>query len=260
MTYPYGGVSGPSNTEYLPLAAYDSLVGGDLSREYFLTRLPRMQFQAHAGACVAHGFSYPAEAEALHYGQTIQLCRQDLYFGARWFRGWESQDSGCLLPDMARWMREYGCLSEDRKPWNASDVTTWRPPSTLANERRSLTCDYQPMQGTAEAIVSELALGLAVPFAHYVTDGMLNPVNGVERWSANEGRKGAHCRAIVGYTPDKGFLVVNSWKGWGIAHPKMGDTHRESFSWVPTATMTDPRFSFDFHRLSIGLPLEPVDA
>ena len=258
MDYPFGGVRGPSNAEYPTLAAAIHVADGDMTKEYFVSPLPRMQYQAHAGACVAHGFSYAAEAAALQTGSLIQLCRQDLYFGARWLRGWEREDSGCLLPDMARWMWEYGCLSEDRKPWDASDVTTWRPPATLTAERLSLSCKYNPLPQIAAAIVGELALNRAVPFAHYVTNGMLNPVNGVERWSSNEGRKGAHCRAIVGYSPGKGFLVANSWKGWGVPHPTMSLSHRDSFSWVPVETMVHPGFGFDFHRLSQPLPVENV--
>lgn len=261
MTFPFGGVRQPSNPEYRPLAAYwVGEPGIDLTVPRYIDPIPRLQYQSHAGACGAHGFSYAAEADALKAGATVQVCRQDLYFGARWLRGWERQDSGCLLPDMATWMRSYGTLSEDRKPWNPDDVTTWRPPASLTNERRAFTCDYQPMAATVTGIVTELAANRAVPFAHFVTNGMLNPMNGVERWSSNEPRLGAHCRAIVGYHPDRGFLVVNSWQGWGSPHPVKGDTHRDSFTWVSTATMLHPNFGFDFHRLTRGLPVERVDA
>ena len=258
---PFGGVRAPSNPEYRPLAAmFVGDVTIDADQPYYVNPLPRLQYQSHAGACVAHGFSYAAEAEALSRAIVVQVCRQDLYFGARWLRGWERQDSGCLLPDMATWMGQYGCLSEDRKPWNASDVTTWRPDPKWVNERRSLTCKYDPMSATLTGVLTELAANRAIPFAHWVTNGMLNPVNGIERWKASEPRLGAHCRAIVGYDPDTGFLVVNSWRGWGKSHPVLNRTHPDSFTWVPVETMLDPSFSFDFHRLTRPLPVEGVDA
>ena len=261
MDTPFGGVRGPSNPEYRPLAAfYVGDVSIDTTVPRFVSPLPRLQYQSHAGACVAHGFSYAAEAEALARQIVVQVCRQDLYFGARWLRGWERQDSGCLLPDMAVWMRDYGCLSEDRKPWDASDVTTWRPDPKWVNERRSLTCGYVPMSATLTGLLTELDANRAIPFAHWVTAGMLNPVGGVEQWRESEGRLGAHCRAVVGYDPARGFLVVNSWKGWGIAHPNTPGTHRDSFSWVPTKAMLNPAFGFDFHRLTRPLPVEGVDA
>ena len=107
---------------------------------------------------------------------------------------------------------------------------------------------------------ARVAANRAIPFAHWVTNGMLNPVNGIERWKPSEPRLGAHCRAIVGYDPDTGFLVVNSWRGWGKSHPVLNRTHPDSFTWVPVETMLDPSFSFDFHRLTRPLPVEGVDA
>lgn len=255
----FGGLRGPSPSDYRPLAAaWVGDVNIDATVARYVWPLPRLQFQSHAGACVAHGFSLAAEAAALVGGATVQLCRQDLYFGARWLRGWEHEDGGCLITDMARWMREYGTLSEVIHPWNPDDVTTWRPPSSLDAERRAFTCDYQPLGQTLTGLLTELAANRAIPFGHWVTPQMVGEAGqtGRERWHEGMGQVGAHCRAIVGYDPDDGFLIQNSWQGWGVHHPEHAQSHPRGFSWAPVDVVLNPGWGFDFHRLVRPLPVE----
>ena len=55
----------------------------DLPESHYLTVGGR-QYQADAGSCVAHGYSAVVESFAAERGAGLQLCRQDIYFGARW--------------------------------------------------------------------------------------------------------------------------------------------------------------------------------
>lgn len=224
------------------------------------------QYQADAGSCTAHGYSVPAESWARTTGADFQVCRQDLYFGARFVEGngAETRDGGAY-PSMVRtWLRDYGTVDESRKPYAAHDVTTWRPPAAWAADRRLLAMTYVPLPLTASAILFEVGTtGVPVAICHTVTDSINHVTgDGVERF-VDGTVLGGHCRAVVGYDlldhvigGEGCVLIKNSWHGFGVAHPLHGSNpffvdEVDSFTWMPLSSLEDPRFLQSADRLAV---------
>lgn len=267
FTHLLGGLRGPTPQPNVPALASAGDIYVPLNaisvRRKFVWPLPRIQLQASAGSCVAHGVSIPAEAEALAHGATVQCCRMDLYYLARAMRGWEHQDSGCLIGDMYRVFREFGTVSEVRKAYNAAEVTTWAPPADWNSERSQFSADYDPLPATPEAIVDVLSTGVAVPYGHPCHTNYFNiPASGIIPPPVGP-LAGHHCEAFVGYDLDmvipgeqeRGALLdMNSWK-WGIPHPEHAATHPYAFAWVPIAYIRRG-YAYDTGRLVRGLPVE----
>lgn len=212
------------------------------------------QYQADAGSCVAHGYSAAVESYAAEAGMGLQLCRQDIYFGARWVEhnGAETRDGGAFPSKAREWLANYGTVTEARKPYKAPDVTTWRPPVDWAADRKLLSVGFVAVSRTAEHLMTEVAdRNRAVVICHSVYPGLFHlGVGGIES-GVSGGSQGGHCRAIVGYDRTKAtngfgtgaFLVLNSWQGWGIQHPKQAGI--DSLSWVPFSVMNDPKWLND---------------
>lgn len=224
----------------------------DLPESHYLTVGGR-QYQADAGSCVAHGYSAVVESFAAERGAGLQLCRQDIYFGARWVEhnGAETRDGGAFPSKAREWLANYGTVTEARKPYKASDVTTWRPPAEWAPDRKLLSVGFAAVSRTAEHLMTEVADGKAVAVCHSVYPSLFHlGVGGIEGGVSGPSQ-GGHCRAIVGYDRTKAtngfgpgaFLVLNSWQGWGIQHPTQAGI--DSLSWVPFSVMADPKWLND---------------
>lgn len=227
----------------------------------FMHTIGGQQYQADAGSCTAHGYSVPIEAVAATLGADFQVCRQDLYYGARRVEnnGAETRDGGAYPSKVREWMRDYGTLPESVKAYRPADVTTWKPPASVANRRRLLAALYAPVALSADAVLSELTTRGPLPLCHAVYGQMVNslPADGVEGGAAGA-VLGGHCRAAVGYDLDHAagpcILVMNSWKGWGIAHPDSATDsrfakNRDSFSWVRFAVFNDAKWLQSLDRL-----------
>lgn len=233
----------------------------------------RRQYQADAGSCTGHGYSAPVEGQAAALGADLQLCRMDIYRGARWIEGngAETRDGGAFPSRVRAWLAEYGTVTEARKPYAPHEVTTWRPPVEWADDRALLAPVYEAMRNTSADIVAEVSNWRQVPICHAVDAQMLNlPADGVERGMTG-GSLGGHCRSVVGYDLDRDFgllgvggvLVMNSWKGWGLPHPERATDARfagydDSFSWVPlTVIDRDLRWLNDTARLVKMVEVRP---
>lgn len=236
--------------------------GGDVDSlpDRVLLRVGGKQYQADAGSCIAHGYGAVGESFAAEIGAALQLCRQDIYFGARYVEGngAEKRDGGAFPSRARQWLRDYGTVTEARKPYKASDVTTWRPPADWAADRLLLAMTFEPIPLTAEAIMWEVGHSRgAVAICHlvYPTLFRLN-VGGIEG-GATGAMTGGHCRAVVGYDKTMAtngygvgaFLVLNSWQGWGLPHPSQPGV--DSLSWVPFSVMTDPKWLQNADRLAL---------
>ena len=221
--------------------------------------LARPQYQSHAGSCVAHGYTLAAESDAVaRTAATPQMCRQDLYFGARALEGngAESRDGGSY-PSLAReWLRDYGTVSEILRPYDPNIVTTWRPPHEWDAQRRLTSCDFQPTPISVDAVLAELAADRAIVFCHAVYAQMVNlTAPWVETGPDGGGSLGGHCRALIGYDVDERMLYChNSWKGWGMAHPTDA-AHTDSVSAIPFGKFSSSWIQ-DCARLVKGLPVE----
>ncbi len=238
----------------------------------FHAGLPRKMFpvlggkayQDDAGSCTAHGYSAPIEAWARKIGADFQVCRQDLYRGARWIEGngAEKRDGGAFPSMVRRWLLEYGMVDESRKPYNAHEVTTWRPPAEWAADRALLTTKLDPIPLTADAVMAEIGSnGNIVAFCHKVTDAInrVNHTDGIEA-SDSGAVLGGHCRAVAGYDleghPATPLLLKNSWRRYGIAHPLFStdtrfDDEPDSYSWMSIASFENAKFIMNVDRLAV---------
>ena len=232
--------------------------------------LSRPQRQSHAGSCGAQAAARALEADALsRTGAVFQVCRMDVYYGARWLRGEEAQDSGVVMEDLWRWLREYGTVSEVLRPYDPALVTTWRPPETWAAERRMLTADVLPMPVVVDSILAELERGRCVPFASHVYRQMEAEAatTGVEIGPDGGGSLGGHARVFCGFDLDRdvspygrgALLLANSWQAWGLPHPLAATDVRfagqvESFSWLPVSRVGE--WIYHAGRIARGLAVE----
>lgn len=254
----------PADAAFPPASIFGAgLFHAGLPRKAFPV-LGGKQYQADAGSCTAHGYSKPIESWAKRQGADFQVCRQDLYRGARWIEGngAENFDGGAFPSKVREWLRGYGMVSEARKPYNAHDVTTWKPPAEWAKDRALLVCGFDPLPLSASAILFEVGSnGNPVAICHKVTDSIFNVgVSGTEVF-VDGPTLGGHCRAVVGYDLDRLVggegcaLIANSWKGWGVAHPLFGmdsrfDNEPDSYSWMPLSSLENPAFLQNADRLS----------
>lgn len=260
-----GGALRPRHDPAWPALAPEVPVGALPSSAFVTLGLP--QHQAHAGSCLAHGFTAALEGDArARTGAVVQLNRLDLYFGARWLAGDETRDVGSYPDKAAEWLLRYGTVSEALKPYDPSVVTTWRPPASWAAERRLLTADLQPMPRSLDAIKAELAADRGVVVCHHVYQQMVNEAGatGVEIEPApNAARSlGGHCRKIIGYDDARGAaLLLNWWRGWGRPHPgstteRWYSKFTDGCSWVPYETLMHPEWAWDYRRIARGLSVE----
>ncbi len=240
-----------------------------LPRKTFLV-LGGKQYQANAGACTMHGYPRVVEAWARRTGADFQVCRQDGYFGARYLEGngAEKRDGGAYPSLVRRWFAEYGTVDESRKPYDANQVTTWRPPASWAADRALLSMRFDPLPLNADAVLFEVGSNQgAVAICHRVTDSINHvTADGIERF-VDGPTLGGHCRAVVGYDLDMfggqgGALIANSWRGWGAPHPLFGtdsrfDDEPDSFSWMPLTSLADPKFIQNFDRLAVPPNIKP---
>lgn len=268
-----GGIKRPSlpDDRYATIAAMTYVAGTPTRRRHFL-RVARPQYQSHAGSCGAHMGSFLAETDALiRTGQTYQVCRQDLYFGARLLAGDERRDAGVIPDNLYRWGREFGLLSEVHKAYDPDDVTTWRPDPSWASERLASVFGLLPIPISSDAVLSELDADRPVGICHFVYGDMVNRTRttGIEG-EPEGGSLGGHARAVVGYDLDAnipGFspgavLVRNWWQGWGIPHPLAASDpayagHRDSYSWVPLGLLGRSRshsrpWGYDYCRVAFS--------
>lgn len=260
-----GGVRVPRADPAFPVLVSARPVGSLPSKAFPVLSSP--QYQANAGSCLPHGFLAALESDAkARTGATVELNRLDCYFGARWLQGDETRDVGSYPGRAADWLLRYGTVLEDRKPYDPSIVTTWRPPADWAAERALLTADLQPLFRSIEQVKGELAAGRIVPVCHHTYEQMLMQAGktGFESEpDPNPARTlGGHCRDIVGYDDATGmFLLWNWWKGWGKPHP-LADTDsrfaafRDSFTWAPYALVVHQGWSFDMRRIAKPLNVE----
>lgn len=226
--------------------------------------LARPQHQLSAGSCLAHGEDLLLASEVLgRTGAVLQLCRLDLYYGARWLVGDEARDVGAYPDRMAQWVRTYGTVSEVRKAYDPGVVTTWRPPAEWAAERRLLTAEMADVPRDVDQLKVELAAGRGILLCHNVDAQLVDEAGrtGVERGMTGPSL-GGHARVVAGYDNARGaFLVANSWKGWGVPHP-MAHTQRafsawtHGCSWVPYKVMVDPAWGWSYQRVLRGLEVE----
>jgi hypothetical protein len=112
-------------------------------------------------------------------------------------------------------------------------------------------------------IVAEVSNGNQVPICHAVDATLMNlPADGVEPGMTG-GSLGGHCRSVVGYDLNRGMvLCLNSWRGWGLPHPKKDTDSRfagytDSFSWIPFTVLNDPRWLNDTARLVKMVEVRP---
>lgn len=261
----------PQDAGWPPLSFSTAGTFKATKRRHFVT-LAAPQYQAHAGSCYPHATTFAAESDVLaRTGAIVNLCRMDTYFGARWLEnaGAETRDGGCFTAEILRWLREYGTVSEARKAYNASEVTTWRPSPSWAADRRLMAPDFQLIPVAADPILAELEAGRAVVFAHFVYRQLTdNPAGGVEIGPDGGPVLGGHARCFVGYDLDRvfvnagtgGLCVRNWWRGWGRPHPSGDDPrfsgHSDSYSWIPFSVLTKPRFVMDVARLAKPIAVE----
>ena len=204
------------------------------------------QYQADAGSCTAHGYSAAVEAFATKVGASLQLCRQDMYYGARWIEGGgaERVDNGAFPSNVRRWLYEYGTVPEARKAYAPHDVTTWRPDPSWAADRLLLNCRFDPVPMTVDAILHELGdRGMVVVICHTASAGIDRVgADGIERYIPTPDRW-AHCRAVTGYDRVAGvFEVMNWWRSWGVARRSDPVAYPDSFSYMPFADLVNPAF------------------
>ncbi len=236
--------------------------------------LARPQYQAAAGSCGAHDLSFVLESDARHRaGAITQVCRMDVYRGARWLEGGGSEhvDAGIVMENGYRWLREYGTLSEARKAYNPAEVTTWAPDPSWAADRALWTADFQPLPIAVDPILAELEAGRCVSFSHLVYGQMESQAatTGVETGPDGGVVYGGHARCFCGFDLDwssSGFgtgalLLRNWWKNWGVRHPLAPTDNRyagmtDSFSWLPFSVINAPKFIEDAARLARGLLVE----
>lgn len=236
--------------------------GGDVSTlpRRVMLRVGGRQYQADAGSCTAHGYSAVVESYAAERGMGLQLCRQDIYFGARYVEGGgaERRDGGAYPSKVRQWLRDYGTVTEARKAYKAADVTTWRPPADWAPDRKMLAPEFEPLAPTVDAMLWEIGHERgALAICHLVYNSIFHlGVGGIEG-GVSGGVQGGHCRAVVGYDRDLptngygtgAFLVLNSWAGWGLSHPDQVGV--DSLSWVPFTVATDPNWIQTVDRLAV---------
>lgn len=257
-----GGALPPREDAAWPRVAFRVSVGALPPETY--TTLGRPQHQLHAGSCVAHAVDLVLGSEALgRTGAVLQLCRQDLYFGARWLVGDEARDVGSYPDRMAQWIGEHGTVSEVLRPYDPSIVTTWRPPAAWVAERLAFRASLPALPRDRDQLRAELAANRPVMVCHAVDAQLVDEagVTGIERGMTGPSL-GGHARALIGYSDARqAFLVANSWRGWGVPHPKRATDPRLTLwdhgcSWLPYTVAVDPGWAWDYRRVGRGLAVE----
>ena len=230
---------------------------GALPASAFCT-LSNPQYQSSASSCLAHAVELVLASDVkARTGAHIAVCRLDIYYGARVLAGDWPRDVGSYPHLAEQWLRERGTLPEILAPYDPSLVTTWKPKPEWAADRAAWTATLERLPADVEQIKAEIAKDRGVVLCHNVDRQMVSEAGttGAERGMTGPSL-GGHARAVMGYDDARGaFLVVNSWKGWGIPHPA-DPAWRDSISWVPYGVMVNPAWSFDFRRLARGLPVE----
>ena len=247
---PIGGVKGPTPKSSLPRTRrLARAIGMDSLPRRMLLPLWRAQFQEHAGSCTAHGFGGALESYTKHQtGASVDLSRMDIYYGGRLLEGENAhkRDGGAYLHHVARWIGEYGTCSEAAWPYDPSRVTTDTPPEAATLERPLHRVGWSYLKRATQVAAALAGLdGLpARPVA--IGRGVYANTERVGQTGVHEGVSGAmlggHCTQVVGYDRDfkapnargrGAFLEMNSWSGWGTAHPTLGDDVPSCFAWIP---------------------------
>lgn len=251
-----GGLREPTPAaSILRVASVHDLAAPDLPARVMVSPLGRVQYQSSAGSCVAHGFSKALENEAASRGVTAQVSRHFLYYTARLMRGWQNEDKGTTLGDMAAAIERYGAPSEQSRPYDPHTVNV--PPSAdlyaeaMANRGASLR--FLPAKSVA-AIKSSLVRGLCVPFGFMVTRGYMDGTqhDGIARFDG--GDLGGHCQHFVGYDDAKdAFLAENSWENFGVVHPDGGSVR--AYQWFSYGSVTSGAI-WESVEIVTGLPVE----
>lgn len=251
-----GGLREPTPAaSILRVASAHDLAGPELPARVMVTPLGRVQYQSSAGSCVAHGFSKVLENEALRRGVVAQVSRHFLYYVARLMRGWQNEDKGTTLGDMAAAIEKYGAPSEQSRPYDARTVNT--PPSAdlyaEAHANRGAALRFLPARSIT-AIKSSLARGLCVPFGFMVTRAYMEATqhDGLARFDG--GDLGGHCQHFVGYDDAKeAFLAENSWPNFGVAHPDGGTVR--AYQWFTYGSVASGGI-WESVEIVTGLPVE----
>lgn len=217
--------------------------------------LSNQQYQAAASSCLPHAVEFVLASDVkARTGAHIAACRLDIYYGARVLANDWPNDVGSYPHLAQQWLAEHGTLPEILAPYDWSIVKTWKPKTEWAADRAAWTARLERMPASVSQIKAEIAANKGVIVCHQVFQQMTEGT-GVEIGVSGPSL-GGHARAVMGYDDARGaFLVINSWRGWGIAHP-IDPMWQDSISWVPYPVMIDPDWSFDFRRIAKGLEVE----
>lgn len=194
-------------------------------RAFFVGPYSFLQYQLSAGSCVAHGTILCVESDVRgEQGADWQICRLDVYRGARLYRGWENEDSGCLASDAVRWIEEEGLASESHWPYDPTKVVNVPPPPLVVATRPFSKGKWTRLYPDPEQIMSHMwhrkkmvNMTFAVGGAYTRTrmpGGVMEPFDVVDGW---------HDEAWVGWDLDHPAGPVlwkaGSWEGHGVDHP-----------------------------------------
>lgn len=165
--------------------------------------------QGQTGTCVAN-----ASAKAIEITSGVHASRLGIYSQAR-IRGGEDMhalsDDGCVIADAVASMTEVGVCSEDRWPFDPSQVNVPAPWDAIRADAR--VTGWQKLE-TADEVRAAIAAGHPVIFGMQV-DQSYEDSDGSSTYTGPVGPSlGGHCQTIVGYAPGQ-FLALNSWgKDW----------------------------------------------
>ncbi len=258
MEHVIGPVNGVVKSAF-PVGLMDPpvLVGGDLD-EYFVTPLTRFQDQEDKNSCVWHGFFFSVESQLRGEGIVFQGCIADGYSGALFLDGNEGKDVGVQISSMCTWVKNKGVLSSFERPYKFK-----KPDGTIddVTRRSPLSVDARRMFGLnpvrilvdVQKIKTVIQITGGVPHGHEVRANHVPDANGtIPIPDTTKPLRGLHLTALVGWHKDRGFLCAESWKNYGIDHPrcefdskfahlkgKRGFTWRP-FAWIAPSRVFEP--------------------
>ncbi len=206
---------------------------------------PPIKDQGQLGSCTAHGITSCVEfLEIKDKHPLVMLSRLYLYYNERYAEGTTNVDSGAIIRDGIKVLKQHGCCPENMWPYDISHFT-WQPLKSCY--QASIPHDLVLFMAlkTLQDMKTCLATSFPFVFGFSVYDSFESDAVAstgiVPLPQSNENCLGGHCVYCVGYDDAKQmFLCANSrGTSWG----------QKGFFQIPYAYLTNADLASDFWTL-----------